>query len=58
MCKTYKQLTDQIDRFDYEQYLKRVEKFLGEKQFVDDGESAKRIVDWIETLVLVRENKY
>lgn len=58
VCKSYRQLTNQIERFDYEQYLKRVEKFLDEKQSVDDGESAKRIVDWIETLVPVRENKH
>lgn len=56
VCKSHEQLIHHIEIFDYEQYLKRVEKFLDEKQSIDDGESARRIVDWIKTLVPVEEN--
>ncbi len=54
VCKSHEQLIHHIEAFDYEQYLNRVEEFLKEKQSVDDGESAKRIVDWIQSLVPVK----
>lgn len=53
VCKSHKQLIDHIETFDYEQYQNRVDEFLEEKQSVDDGESAKRIVDWIQSLIPV-----
>lgn len=51
VCKSHEQLIENIEKFDNEYYLKRVEEFLDDKQSVDDGSSAKRIVDWIQTLV-------
>ncbi len=54
VCKSHEQLIYHIETFDYEQYLNRVEKFLDEKQSIDDGQSAKRIVDWIQSIVPVK----
>lgn len=53
VCKSHEELIKNIENFDNEQFLKRVEEFLDEKQSVDDGAAAKRIVDWIQTLVPV-----
>ena len=50
VCKSSEELIRKIEKFDYDQYKERVEQFLDEKQAVDDGESAKRIVEWIQTL--------
>lgn len=51
VCQSHGQLIEKIGQFDNELFLKRVEEFLDEKQSVDDGSSAKRIVDWIQTLM-------
>lgn len=51
VCQSHEQLIEKIEKFDYDLFLKRVEQFLEEKQSVDDGNSAKRIVDWIQTLM-------
>ena len=45
VCKSHKQLIENIEKFDNAYYLKRFEEFLYEKQSVDDGYSARRIVD-------------
>ncbi len=50
VCQSHKQLIEKIEAFDNERFLERVEEFLEEKQSVDDGCSAKRIVDWIQQL--------
>ena len=51
VCQSHGQLIEKIEKFDNDLFLKRVEEFLDEKQSVDDGSSAKRIVDWIQTLM-------
>ncbi len=54
ICQSHGQLVEEIRRFDNGKYLQRVEGFLAEKQSVDDGASAKRIVDWIQGLAPVK----
>lgn len=46
-----KELLESIMRFDSESYSEKVERFLEEKQSVDDGNSAYRIVDWLEKIL-------
>ena len=53
VCKSHEELIKNIENFDNDRFLTRVEEFLDEKQSVDDGAAAKRIVDWIQTLVPV-----
>jgi len=43
-------LLDNIAAFDSVDYARRVKEFLDGKQCVDDGHSAERVVDWLETL--------
>lgn len=45
------QMMDNIRNFDPEQYEKRVKAFLEDKQAVDDGHSAERIVDEINCIL-------
>lgn len=51
VCRSQKQLIDSIEAFDKENYIKRVDIFLKNKQSVDDGSSSRRIVDWLQELV-------
>ncbi len=51
VCQSHEQLIEKIGQFDNDLFLKRVEEFLNDKQSVDDGNSAVRIVDWIQTLM-------
>ena len=51
VCTNNQQLIEQIHAFDSELFEKRRKEFLNEKQAVDDGNSAKRIVDWVESLI-------
>lgn len=45
------ELINNILNFDDDKYSDKVESFLKNKEAVDDGHSAERIVDWIETLM-------
>ncbi len=45
------ELLTRIREFDNDEFVQDVESFLEEKQSVDDGHSAERIVDWITTIV-------
>ncbi|MDO4943046.1 MAG: CDP-glycerol glycerophosphotransferase family protein, partial [Lachnospiraceae bacterium] len=54
VCKSHEELVKNIREFDSDYYVKRVEEFLEEKQAVDDGHAAERIVDWIQTLAPIK----
>lgn len=51
VCRSSEELCQKAAAFDMELFQKRTEEFLTEKQAVDDGHSAERIVDWIEQLL-------
>lgn len=51
VAKSEKELIQAINNYDMDVYKKKVKDFLEEKEAVDDGHSAERIVDWIETLL-------
>ncbi len=52
VSKDFEMLLQNIRTFDEEKYLGRVERFLQEKECVDDGHSANRAADMIEKLLL------
>ena len=56
LCRTSDEVIEAIRNFDMDRFKIRCEEFLEEKQSVDDGHSAERIADWIETLVPVNDN--
>ncbi len=51
VCKSHKELVENVLNFDNDDYLQKVEDFLTEKQAVDDGHSAERAVDLIVKLM-------
>ncbi len=54
LCRTSDEVIAAVKSFDLDRFKARCEEFLEEKQAVDDGHSAERIVDWIETLVPIK----
>lgn len=52
VCMNNETLIRAIGCFDMAAYQKKVEKFLEEKECVDDGKSAERAVNWIKELQL------
>ncbi len=51
VCKSHVDLVEQIRHFDNNLYLSKVEDFLDDKEAVDDGHSAERIVEFIESIM-------
>ena len=46
--KSKEEIIKNIEGFDKEIYLDKVDKFLKEQGCVDDGNASSRVVDWIE----------
>ena len=51
VCHNNVELIEAIRAFDDDNYAVKVREFLEEKEAVDDGHSAERIVDWFEQLI-------
>lgn len=51
VCKSHADLVEQIRHFDNELYLSKIEAFLNDKEAVDDGHSAERIVEFIASIM-------
>jgi len=51
ISKNMHQLREQIESFDQEEYQRRVNAFLKDKDCIEDGEASKRVVDKIEEIL-------